>query len=78
MSSELCPFCGSADLRHKHVTRSYGEGENLLVIERIPSITCGYCGESYFTAETMHAIERVKQQRKQVATERPVDVAAFS
>jgi YgiT-type zinc finger domain-containing protein len=78
MLSEACPFCGSTDLHHKQVARSYGKGKDLLVIENIPSITCGNCGESYFTAATMHAIERLKKHRKSLAAKRPVEVAEFS
>lgn len=59
------------------MTRSYGKGDELLVIERIPSITCGACGESYFTAATMHEVERVKAHRRSLAVKRPVEVAAF-
>ena len=77
MSFELCPFCGSTQLRLKHVTRTYGKGEELLVVENIPSITCGHCGESYFTAQTMHEIERVKRERKSLAEKRAVEVAVF-
>lgn len=77
MSSEQCPYCGSAELQQKLVTRSFGKGENLLVIEGIPSITCGNCSESYFTATTMHDIERVKTHRRSLAVKRPVEVAAF-
>lgn len=77
-SSEPCAYCGSSKLHHRLVTRSYGKGEGLLVIERIPSISCGNCGESYFTASTMHEIERVKAHRKSLAVERPVAVVAFA
>jgi len=48
-----------------------------LVVENIPSITCGHCGESYFTAQTMHEIERVKRERKSLAEKRAVEVAVF-
>jgi len=50
----------------------------LLVIEGIPSISFGNCGESYFAAGTMHEIERVKAHRKALAVIRPVSVAAFA
>jgi len=43
--------------------RSYGKGENLLVIENGPVISCPHCGESYLTAETLHEIERIKLHR---------------
>jgi len=39
--------------------------------------SCPRCGESYFTAQTMHEIERIKALRKSVAIERPVSVAEY-
>jgi len=78
MSSERCAHCGSSNLHHRQVTRSYGKGANLLLIEGIPSVSCGNCGESYFTAATMHEIERLKAHRKSLAVARPVPVAAFA
>ncbi len=40
--------------------------------------SCPHCGESYFTAQTMHEIERIKTLRKSVAVARHVPVAAFT
>jgi YgiT-type zinc finger domain-containing protein len=73
-----CANCGNEDARIRYVSRSYGKGEDLLVIENIPLISCPHCGESYFTAETLHTIERIKQQRRQVAITREVAVAEFA
>jgi len=39
--------------------------------------SCSRCGESYFTAQTMHEIERIKALRKSVAVSRSVLVATF-
>lgn len=61
----------------KHVSRSFGSGAALLVIESIPMWSCPACGESYFSAQTLHEIERIKALRKSVAVKRPVAVAAF-
>ena len=72
-----CACCGSASVQLKHVTRSFGEGAALLVIEAVPMWRCPSCGESYFSAQTMHAIERIKALRKSVAVDRSVPVAAF-
>ena len=69
--------CGSNRVQLKYVTRSYGKGKELLVIENIPMWSCPSCGESYFTAQTMHEVERIKALRKSVAKSRPVPVAAF-
>ena len=61
----------------RHVTRSYGKGEDLLIIENVPVVSCPHCGESYLTAETLHEIERIKLHRQSLAQERPVPVAPF-
>jgi YgiT-type zinc finger domain-containing protein len=59
------------------LTRSYGKGDSLLVIENVPVISCPHCGESYITAETMHELERIRSQSKKLAQERAVAVATF-
>jgi YgiT-type zinc finger domain-containing protein len=59
------------------MTRSYGRGTDLLVIEGVPVISCPHCGESYLTADTLHEIERLKLHRRSLAAKRSVPVVAF-
>ena len=73
----LCDICGQEGARIRRVARTYGKGQDLLVIENIPIVSCPNCGESYLTAETLHEIERLKRQRKSLAVERPVEVVSF-
>ncbi|MGH8468913.1 MAG: type II toxin-antitoxin system MqsA family antitoxin [Gammaproteobacteria bacterium] len=77
-SSERCASCGQAGVQRREVTRSFGRGPKLLVIESIPMWSCPHCGESYFTAQTMHEIERIKTLRNSVAVARHVPVAVFT
>ena len=74
----VCDLCGTEGARIRRVVRSYGKGEQLLVIENVPVISCSHCGESYLTADTLHEIERIKQHRQEVAVERRVAVAEFA
>lgn len=74
----ICDLCGKRGARVRLVTRSYGKGTNLLVIENVPVVTCPHCGESYLTAETLHEIERIKLHRANFAVKRPVAVATFA
>ena len=74
----ICENCGEQSAHIRHVSRSYGKGATLLVIENIPVISCPDCGESYLTAETLHEIERIKLHRKTLAEQRSVPVAAFA
>jgi len=73
----ICDVCGRDGARIRRVTRTYGKGKDLLVIENIPMISCLHCGESYLTADTLHEIERIKLHRRSFAVERPVEVASF-
>jgi YgiT-type zinc finger domain-containing protein len=74
----VCDICGKQGARVRRVTRSYGKGSNLLVIENVPIVSCPHCGESYLTAETLHEIERIKLHRKNFASTRAVAVVAFT
>ncbi|MGR3310866.1 MAG: type II toxin-antitoxin system MqsA family antitoxin [Candidatus Brocadiales bacterium] len=74
----VCDICGKEGACVRRVTETYGKGRNLLVIENIPMVRCPHCGESYFTAETLHEIERIKIHRKSFAVERTVKVANFA
>ena len=72
-----CDFCGKNEANSNTVTRSYGNGNNLFIIENIPMITCSQCGESYFTSETLYEIERIKLHRNEFSTNRLVPVADY-
>ncbi len=74
----LCDICGQEGARIRLVSRSYGQGETLFVIENVPVVSCPHCGESYLTAETLHEIERMKLHRQLLAEQRSVPVAVFA
>ncbi|MFQ5770643.1 MAG: type II toxin-antitoxin system MqsA family antitoxin [bacterium] len=74
----VCDICGQEGARVRRVTEAFGKGEDMLIIENVPMISCPNCGESYFTADTLHEIERIKLHRKSFAVERAVPVASFA
>lgn len=74
----VCDICGQEGARLRRVTETYGKSKDLLVIENIPMVSCPHCGESYFTAETLHELERIRLHRKSFAARRPVEVARFA
>ncbi|MEJ7670130.1 MAG: YgiT-type zinc finger protein [Casimicrobiaceae bacterium] len=73
----ICASCGRPGVLLRRVSRSFGRGRSLLVIEGVPMCSCPHCAASYFTAQTMHEIERIKALRKSVAVDRQVPVAMF-
>ncbi len=74
----VCDLCGKSGATLRYVTRSYGKGTNLLVIENVPVVVCPHCGESYLTADTLHELARIKLHRRSFAKPRPVAVASFA
>ena len=74
----ICDICGKDGAMIRRVTKTFGKGKKLLVIENIPVLSCPHCRESYFDAETLHEIERIKQHRKSLAVQRSVEVASFA
>jgi YgiT-type zinc finger domain-containing protein len=73
-----CDICNSEGVHIRNVIRTYGKGEELLIIENLPIISCPHCGESYMTAETLHKIEQIKLNRKNLAVARFIDVVSLS
>ena len=74
----ICEICGKEGARIRKVTRTYGKGKEMFVIENIPIVTCPHCGDSYLEAETLHEIERIKLHRRSLATIREVPIAHFA
>ena len=74
----VCDICGQKAARIRRVTRTYGKGKDLLVIENVPIVVCPRCGESYLTAETLHEIQRLKLHRKCLAMKRAVEAVNFA
>ncbi len=72
-----CDVCEKEGTRQRYITRSYGKGESLLVIENVPIIYCPHCGERYMTVQTLDQIERIKRSPENLATKRLVTVAVF-
>ena len=72
-----CDVCGFESARIRRMPRSYGAGDRLLVIEQVPVVRCPNCGSSYLTAQTMQAIDQIKQHRNDRSQSRPIAVASF-
>lgn len=72
-----CEICGKKTASIKNVTKSFGRGPRLVVIEDIPVLSCSSCHESYITADTARAIDRIRENRVAVGRVKRVLVASF-
>ncbi len=73
-----CDICGKHGAKIRKVSRTYGKGKDLFVIENVPMVSCPHCGESYLEADTLHELERIKLHRKNIGIRRSVQVAAMA
>ena len=73
----VCDICSKKGARIRRVSRTYGKGKSLLLIENVPVVSCPHCRESYLAAETLHELERIKLHRQSFAVKRQVAVAGF-
>ena len=61
----------------RHVSRSYGKGRSLLVVENVSVTSCPHCGGSYLSAEAALELDRIRENSRKYAVKREVPVAKF-
>jgi YgiT-type zinc finger domain-containing protein len=55
----ICGNCGKATAYIRRGPQAFGQGDDLLVIQNVPVITCGECGAEFFSSLTSHQIDRL-------------------
>lgn len=73
----ICDVCGKQGARVRRMTRTVGRGRSAFLIEGVPVVRCPNCGESYFTADTLKEIERIRKHWRKVTVAKRVPVAKF-
>jgi YgiT-type zinc finger domain-containing protein len=73
----LCASCGYEKAEITTFTKNFGKGSNLIVIEHVPMVYCPKCNITYMTAETMQAIDQIRQNKNQIK-KRAIPVAEFA
>ena len=73
-----CPICGKEGAKLRRVIRNYGSGDRILLIENVPVLVCPHCDESFLSADTLHELERLKQEKRGEAVKREVEVLTFA
>lgn len=73
----ICDVCGKKGARIRRVTRTMGRGKATFLIENVPLVTCPACGESYYTAETLKEIERIRLHWRELTVQKKFPLATF-
>lgn len=83
MENIKCHFCGSEELEERHVEYIYRRNGNYLIVRDMPCEVCLRCGERYYPAEALLAVEarfkaiHAKQREPQETLAVPVESFAL-
>ncbi len=72
----ICEFC-EGDTVQKKVTRQHWLEEKLYIVENVNAEVCSQCGERYFHATTLDAIDRLLKTEHPVKQRIEVEVVSF-
>ena len=75
---DTCSLCGRRAARTRRMSRSYGAGKSLVVIEGVPVVSCANCGAAYMAASTLRTLESLKRRPRVLMTRRQVGVLRFA
>ena len=73
-----CDICGIGSASISKISRTFGKGKDIFVIENFPVVTCSNCGESYIEAKILHKIESIKNHIKSYEIKRSAPVVSFA
>jgi YgiT-type zinc finger domain-containing protein len=75
----ICEYCHSElPFSEKHVTVYRKRQGKVFVLENVPARVCQSCGERYFTAEVVQAMERLMNEPASQTRTITVPVIAFA
>ncbi len=69
-----CDVCGIGKLEKKLIRYSLQVGKKLVVIEHVPALVCGNCGETTFSPDTVEKLQKTiwKSHKPMKVLETPV------
>ena len=73
----LCEFCGG-ETRGKSVKRQHWLNKKLYIVENVNAEVCTECGERYFHAKTLDAIDDYLSQKHPVKAYIDVEIVSLS
>ena len=72
----ICEFCGGKTAKKK-VRKQHWLRRKLYLIEKVEAEVCAECGERYFHAKTLDAIDRLLSRKHEVKQSLQVEVISL-
>lgn len=74
-----CTGCGGADVRPAQVRSAFWHDDRLVVVEDIPALRCGSCGEQFFGDDAVVVLDLLRGDGFQASKARTIiSVPVFS
>ena len=73
-----CGVCGEAKASPIIISKVFGRGEKEVLIEDIPAFNCLHCNHQYIEAETMDAIDKIRQNPHLYTHKRAIEAAKLA
>ena len=74
----ICDCCGKDGARLRYRTQVCGPPNDRYLVKSVPVVCCPHCHETYMTARTARALDRLRQRRKELAQPQTFDVIEFA
>ncbi|MDZ7362261.1 MAG: type II toxin-antitoxin system MqsA family antitoxin [candidate division KSB1 bacterium] len=82
MQNSKCQFCGSEDFEERRVEYVYRRKGKYLIVRNVPCEVCLNCGERYYPADALLALEQrfkaIHEKHEQPKQTVEVPVEAFA
>jgi YgiT-type zinc finger domain-containing protein len=72
----ICDYCGGKT-KKRHVRKHHVYKKRLYVVEKVPAEVCQECGERYYHAKTLDAIDMMLAQAHPVKARLEVEVVSM-
>ena len=73
-----CNVCGNTEFHPETLEEVFRVEGQLVVVERVPALVCGRCGEATFDRQTVERVRELVHAGTQPSRHVDVDVFAFS
>ena len=73
----ICEFC-NGETKQKYVNRQHWLKKKLYIVEKVKAEVCAECGERYFHAKTLDAVDDYLSKKHSVKANINVEVVHFN
>ena len=77
-SEQTCSICGQQTARSIRRPQLIGKGENLVMVNSVPMLSCRNCGHTYFTIEVARMLDQIRLNPHQYTETKNIPVAEFA